>query len=312
MRAEAPTPAPSVAPAPQRATRLDAMAVVSLIGCCALWGLNQIAIKAALPDVPALVQLSIRSVVACALLLAWMQWRGVAWSLRDGTLGAGLLAGLLFAVEFALIFVGLQYTTAARAVVFINTSPFVVALVLAWLLPSERLRVVQALGLFVAFAGVAYAFAEPAPRAAHWPWLGDVMIIAAAVLWGFTTITIRLSSLRHAPAEKTLAYQLIVAAALSPVAAWASGSAWPTHWSAVALGSLAYQAVIVTFASYLLWFWLLTRYRATQVQGFVVLTPVFGTAFAAILLGETLSTRLVAGLLAIVVGLTLLNRRAPT
>jgi drug/metabolite transporter (DMT)-like permease len=294
---------------PPRAPRLDTLAIVSLIGCCALWGLNQVAIKAALPEVPALVQLSIRSVVACALVLAWMRWRGIEWSTRDDTLWPGLLAGLLFAVEFGLIFVGLQYTTAARAVVFINTSPFVVALVLAWLVPSERLRPTQAIGLLLAFAGVAYAFAEPAPQAVHWPWLGDVMIVGAAILWGFTTITIRLSALRHAPAEKTLAYQLLVAAALSPLAAWFSGSAWPTQWSAVALGSLFYQAVIVTFASYLLWFWLLTRYRATQVQAFVVLTPVFGTAFASGLLGETLGARLLLGLVAIVLGLTLLNRR---
>lgn len=294
---------------PPRATRLDALAIVSLVGCCALWGLNQVAIKAALPEVPALLQLSIRSVVACVLVLAWMRWRGIAWSARDGTLWPGLLAGSLFAVEFGMIFIGLQYTTAARSVVFINTSPFVVALVLAWLLPSERLRTAQSLGLLLAFAGVAWAFAEPAPQAAHWPWLGDAMIVGAAVLWGLTTVTIRLSALRHAPAEKTLAYQLLVAAVLSPLAAWVAGVGWPAQWSAVALGSLFYQAVIVTFASYLLWFWLLTRYRATQVQAFVVLTPVFGTAFAAGLLGEPLGARLLVGLIAIVLGLTLLNRR---
>ncbi|HEU4458360.1 MAG TPA: DMT family transporter [Methylibium sp.] len=297
---------------PGETTRLDALAIVCLVGCCALWGLNQVSIKAALPEVPAFVQLSIRSVVACVLLLGWMRWRGIGLPLRDGTLAPGLLAGLLFAVEFGLIFFGLQYTTAARSVVFINTSPFVVAAVLAAVLPAERLKPLQALGLVVAFAGVAYAFVEPpaqAAQASRWPWLGDALIVLAAALWGATTITIRLSVLRRAPAETTLAYQLIVASLLSPLAAWATDSTWPASWSALAIGSLAYQAVIVTFASYLLWFWLLTRYPATKVQGFVVLTPVFGTAFAAVLLGESLGPKLLVGLGAIVVGLTLLNRR---
>lgn len=298
-------------PAAARASRLDALAVGALIVCCALWGLNQVAIKAALPEVPALIQLSIRSVVACVLVLGWMRWRGIGWAWRDGTLAPGLLAGLLFAVEFGCIFVGLQYTTAARSVVFINTSPFVVALVLAWLLPAERLRPLQTLGLVTAFAGVAYAFAEPAPQAGGWPWLGDALIIAAAVLWGLTTVVIRLSALRSAPAEKTLAYQLLVAAALSPLAALLAGSPWPAQWSALALTSLFYQAVIVTFASYLLWFWLLTRYPATQVQAFVFLTPVFGTAFAAGLLGEPLGAELLIGLAAVALGLSLLNRRSP-
>jgi drug/metabolite transporter (DMT)-like permease len=289
--------------------RLDLPAVAALLLCCALWGLNQVAIKAALPEVPALIQLSIRTLVACALLLGWMQWRGVGWSLRDGTLGPGLLAGVLFAVEFGLIFIGLQYTTAARSVVFINTSPFIVALMLAWLLPAERLRPLQTAGLVIAFAGVAFAFSEPAPQAGRWPWLGDTMIVVAAVLWGLTTVTIRLSALRSAPAEKTLAYQLLVAALLSPLAAWQQGSPWPQSWSSLALASLFYQAVIVTFASYLLWFWLLTRYPATKVQAFVFLTPVFGTAWAAGLLGEPLGVELLVALAAIGVGLALLNRR---
>jgi drug/metabolite transporter (DMT)-like permease len=289
--------------------RLDLPAVAALLLCCALWGLNQVAIKAALPEVPALIQLSIRTLVACALLLGWMQWRGVGWSLRDGTLGPGLLAGVLFAVEFGLIFIGLQYTTAARSVVFINTSPFIVALMLAWLLPAERLRPLQTAGLVIAFAGVAFAFSEPAPQAGRWPWLGDTMIVVAAVLWGLTTVTIRLSALRSAPAEKTLAYQLLVAALLSPLAAWQQGSPWPPSWSSLALASLFYQAVIVTFASYLLWFWLLTRYPATKVQAFVFLTPVFGTAWAAGLLGEPLGVELLVALAAIGVGLALLNRR---
>lgn len=278
--------------------------------CCALWGLNQVAIKAALPEVPALIQLTIRSVVALLLVLGWMRWRGIPWNLKDGTLAPGLLAGLLFAIEFGCIFVGLQYTTAARSVVFINTSPFVVALMLAWLVPAERLRPLQTFGLVLAFAGVAYAFAEPAPQGSAWPWLGDTLIVVAAVLWGLTTVVIRFSALRQAPADKTLAYQLLVAAALSPLAAWVAGSPWPVTWSPLALGSLFYQAVIVTFASYLLWFWLLTRYPATRVQAFVFLTPVFGTVFAGWLLGEHLGSELLAALVAVAVGLSLLNRRS--
>lgn len=289
--------------------RLDVRAVAALLLCCALWGLNQVAIKAALPEVPALVQLSIRSVVACVLVLGWMRWRGVGWSVRDGTLWPGLLAGALFALEFGCIFIGLQYTTAARSVVFINTSPFIVALLLAWLQPAERLRPLQSAGLVIAFAGVAFAFAEPVPHVGPWPWLGDTLIIAAAALWGLTTVTIRLSALRSAPAEKTLAYQLLVAATLSPLVAWGQGVPWPGSWSALALGSLFYQAVIVTFASYLLWFWLLTRYPATKVQAFVFLTPVFGTAWAAGLLGEPIGAELLVALAAVGVGLSLLNRR---
>lgn len=298
-------------PVAGRHAHLDLRAVVLLVLCCALWGLNQVAIKAALPEVAPLVQLSVRSVLAAVLLLAWMRMRGIGWAVREGALGPGLLAGALFAAEFALVFVGLQYTGAARSVVFINTSPFVVALLLAWWLPNERLRWQQVLGLCLAFSGVAYAFAAPPPAGAPDAWIGDALVLLGALLWGLTTVTIRVSALRCAPAETTLGYQLVVAAVLSPLAAWAAGSPWPDRWSALGLGSLFYQAVVVTFASYLLWFWLLTCYPATKVQAFVFLSPVFGTLFAAALLGEPVGWELGVALAAIAAGLVLLNRRRP-
>ena len=289
---------------------LDGRAIVTLLLCCALWGLNQVAIKAVLPEVPSLVQFSVRSVLAFALVLGWMGWRGIRWREHRHTLAPGLLAGLLFAVEFALVFVGLQYTTAARSVVFINTSPFVVALVLAAVLPAERLRPLQMAGLLLAFAAIAWAFGDGlSPAGDGRAWLGDLLVLGAALLWGLTTVTIRLSSLRAAPFELTLAYQLGMAALLAPLGAWLAGQSMPAQWSLLALGSLFYQAVIVTFASYLLWFWLLTRYAATKVQAFVFLSPVFGTLFAGLLLGEPLTAALLTALAGVALGLTLLNRR---
>jgi drug/metabolite transporter (DMT)-like permease len=183
----------------------------------------------------------------------------------------------------------------------------VVALLLALLVPSERLRPLQIGGLLLAFGAIALAFGEGFGQGGTW--LGDALVLTAAALWGLTTVTIRLSSLRHAPSEQTLAYQLLVAAVLAPLGALLHGEAWPQHWSALTLASLFYQGVVVTFASYLLWFWLLTRYPATKVQAFVFLSPVFGTLFAALLLDEPVSPRLLLALLGVGVGLVLMNRR---
>jgi drug/metabolite transporter (DMT)-like permease len=287
--------------------RLDATAVGALLLCCTLWGLNQVAIKAALPEVPPLTQLSLRSVGAALLVLGWMRLRGIRFAAGDGTLWPGLLAGALFAIEFACIFVGLQHTTAARSTVFINTSPLIVAAVLAALVPAERLRPRQVLGLLIAFVAVALAFAEGFGE--DGTLLGDGLALLAAALWGLTTVVIRMTVLRRAPAELTLAYQLLVAATLAPLAAWAVGETWPATWSALAIGSVLYQTVIVTFASYLLWFWLLTRYSATRVQSFAFLTPISGLFFAALLLGEPVTWRLVLALVGVLGGITLVNRR---
>jgi drug/metabolite transporter (DMT)-like permease len=295
-----------------RREHVDALAVSLLITCCVLWGLNQVAVKAALADVPPLTQAALRSTGAALLVLGWAKVRGIALWGRDSTLPGGLLAGALFAGEFACIFVGLQFTSASRMVVFIYLAPFVVALGMPLIARGERLSAMQWIGLATAFSGVAWAFAEAfSPSAAAPPrqWLGDALGGAAALLWGATTLTIRATPLSTAAAEKTLLYQLAVSGLLLALAAPLAGESWPLRWSALALGSLAFQTVIVTFASYLTWFWLMRHYPATRISAFALLTPVFGLAAGVTLLGEPLTLRLVIALAAVVTGLLLVNRR---
>jgi drug/metabolite transporter (DMT)-like permease len=296
---------------PERKTHLDATAVGTLIGCCFLWGLNQVAAKVALAEVSPLWQTALRSVGGALLVFAWARWRGIALFARDGTLPGGVLAGLLFAAEFGCIFIGLQYTTASRMAVFIYISPFVVALGMPWISRAERLVALQWLGLVIGFGGVLIALAEGfgAPAAGPNQWLGDALGIAAGVLWGATTLAIRGSALSGAVAEKTLLYQLAVSGVALLAAALLAGGPLPTALSPVTIASLLFQVVIVVFASYLLWFWLVRHYPATRLSSFTLLTPVFGLLLGALLLAEPITTRLVVALAAVSFGIYVVNRR---
>ena len=297
---------------PDRKSRLDALAVVSLVVCCFLWGLNQVAAKAALPEIPALWQAAARSLGGALLVWAWAGLRGIALFERDGTGRGGLLAGLLFAGEFACIFLGLQFTTASRMVVFIYLAPFVVALGMPFISRSERLAPLQMVGLAIAFGGVAWAYLEgfSKPAAGAHQWIGDGLGVGAAVLWGATTLVIRGSRLTSASAEKTLLYQLVISAVLLGMAALLRGTPLPTRLSLLATSALAFQIVVVTFASYLAWFWLIRSYPATRLAAFTMLTPVFGLLMGAVLLDEPITARLLVALVAVAAGIVLVNRRA--
>lgn len=296
-----------------RKQHLDGVAIASLLLCSALWGLNQVAAKVALAEIPPLAQAAARSLGAALLVLAWARWRGIALSARDGTWRGGLAAGALFAAEFACIFTGLLFTSASRMAVFIYLSPFVIALGMPFIAHGERLAPTQWLGLATAFAGVAWAFAEGfAPGAAvagPRQWLGDALGVTAALLWGATTLTIRATALASAPAEKTLLYQLAVSGVLLAAAAWLAGERWPSTVGTQAWSSLAFQTVIVSFASYLLWFWLVRHYPATRIATFTLLTPLAGLLAGVGLLGEPLTLRLGAALAAVVAGIALVSRR---
>lgn len=294
----------------ERKTQLDTLAVTLLVACCFLWGLNQVAAKAAMPEVPALWQAAIRSVVGALLVWGWARFRGIAIFTRDGTGLGGLLAGALFGAEFLCIFIGLQFTTASRMVVFIYISPFVVALGMPFIARAERLSKPQMLGLLLAFTGVAWAFAEgfTAPAVGPQQLLGDALGVIAGVLWGATTLAIRGSALSSASAEKTLWYQLAISGVLLVGAALAAGAPLPASLSPLAWSALLFQVVIVTFVSYLVWFWLMRHYPATRLASFTLLTPVFGLVLGALLLNEPITTRLVVALVAVAAGIVLVNR----
>jgi len=294
----------------ERKSQLDSFAVGSLVGLCLLWGLNQVAAKAALPEVPPLQQAALRSIGGGLLVLAWARLRGIRLFERDGTLAGGLLAGSLFAAEFVCIFLGLQFTSASRMVVFIYLSPFVVALGMPFIAHSERLSGVQMGGLVAAFAGVAWAFAEgfSQPALGANQWIGDALGVTAGVLWGATTLAIRGTKLASASAEKTLLYQLGVSGVLLALAALASGKPLPQALSVLAWSSLAFQVVVVTSASYLMWFWLVRHYPATRLAAFTLLTPVFGLLLGLLLLGEPVTARLVVALAGVAIGIAVVNR----
>ncbi len=294
----------------ERKDRLDLRAVVLLLGCCATWGLAQVAAKVSLAEVPPLIQSSLRSLGAALLLALWARARGLPLWQRDGSGRAGLLVGVLFAAEFACVFVGLQFTSASRMVVFLYSAPFVIALGMTLLLRTERLDRVQLLGLLAAFAGVAWAYSEGFGAATAGPlqWLGDALGLGGAVLWALTTLALRGSVLSNALPEKTLMYQLLVSAVVLGLAAPLAGEVVPTQLSPATWWGLAFQTVVVTFASYLVWFWLVRHYPATRLSAFTLLTPVFGLLAGVLLLGEPATPRLLVALVAVCAGIALVNR----
>ena len=296
---------------PERKTSLDAAAVLTVLACCAVWGLSQVAAKVTLTEVPPLLQAGVRSLGAAVLLLLWSRWRGLPLFGADGTAVAGVLAGVLFAVEFACLFIGLQYTSASRMVVFLYTAPFVVALGMPLIAKSESLSLLQGGGLALAFGGVVWAFAEGFAGTAAQPlqWLGDALGIVAAVLWGLTTLLMRASRLATALPEKTLLYQLVLSGVALLLASALSPEVWPQRLSGAVAGTLLFQVAVVTFASYLAWFWLVRHYPATRVAAFTLLTPVFGLLAGVLLLNEALTLRLLVALAAVCAGIALVNHR---
>ena len=291
-----------------RKEHLDGLAVGVLLVCCMFWGLQQILVKSIMDEVAPLFQASLRCIGACVLLLIWCRVRGIRLFERDGTLWAGLLAGGLFAAEFACIYLGLRYTAASRLTVFLYTSPFWVAALVPLFVKSERLRAQQWLGMACAFVAVVFAMREGL-SAGNSSALGDLLGLAAGALWGLTTVSIRANNLTRVSSEKLLFYQIATTAVAVPWISLALGESWNLQWSGLAWGSMLAQTVIGAFASYLAWMWMLGRYPSTKISVFVFLTPLFALLFGTLLLGESATPTLLMALGLVAVGIVLVNKR---
>jgi drug/metabolite transporter (DMT)-like permease len=287
---------------------LDAIGAALTVVLCLSWGFNQVAVKLALSDVPPLIQAAMRSAAAGLLVAAWAYLRGIPLWRRDGTLVPGLVAGALFGLEFVLIYRGLVYTTASRAVLFIYFAPFFVVLGARIFLPADRFHLPQWLGLVLSFAGMAVAFGLPTPAVDPRQAIGDLMMVGAAMAWAATTLVIKASRLNRIPAEKTLLYQLLVSAPILGVGALLFGETLRAAPGPVALASLAYQTLWVASVTFVVWFWLIVRYSASRLSAFTFLTPLFGVAVGHLVLDEPLTAAFMAAAAMVVAGLVLVNR----
>jgi drug/metabolite transporter (DMT)-like permease len=294
-------------PHPSIGRPLDAVATALMIVLCLSWGLNQVAIKLALPEIPPMMQGALRSFGALPIVFIVARLRGVPLTARDGTLAAGLVAGVLFGLEFICIYAGLVWTTASRGVVFLYTGPFFIALG-ARLFLHERLVPLQWGGLALAFVGIVVAVGVPDPTVDGRILLGDGFLIAGGILWGTTTLIIKATSLARIPAEKTTIYQLAVSALLLAVGAAVLGERVTQIPGAVALGSLAYQTIWVLAITFTVWFALVVKYSASRLAALSFLTPLFGVAAGHFIMGDPLTPTFALAVVLVVAGLVLVNR----
>jgi len=286
---------------------LDALAAAIVVVLCLSWGFNQVAVKLALPEIPPYTQAALRSLGAAVLVGAWCKLRGIPIFSRDGSLMAGIAAGIGFGIEFIFIFQGLVYTTATRAVLFIYLAPFFVVLGTRIFMPADSFSKFQWLGLGLSFAGMLLAFGVPTPALDPRQMLGDVMMVAAALAWAFTTLVIK-AKLTRISSEKVMLYQLAISVVMLGFCAVVAGERMTHMPSALALGALAYQTVWVVSVTFVVWFALVVRYSANRLSAFTFLTPLFGVAAGHLVLNEPLTPAFGGAVALVAAGLVLVNR----
>lgn len=276
---------------------LDTPAIALMLVLCLIWSMQQIGLKATAADFSPVLQIALRSAIGAVLVGALMLLRRERMSFAAGIWQPGLLAGGCFALEYLLVGEALRHTSAGHVVVFLYTAPVFAALGLQWKLPSERLAALQWLGVGLAFVGIAVAFLRGVQDGhadlSGMLW-GDFLALLGGIAWAATTVLVRVTRLATLSATQTLLYQLLAGFLLLLPAALLFGhttfNPTPLVWL-----SLAFQSLIVCFASFLIWFALLRRYLASRLGVLSFLTPLFGVILGAWLLDEAIEPGFILG-----------------
>lgn len=273
---------------------IDNKASAIMVVLCLIWSFQQIALKVVAADITPIMQIALRSSGAAVLVAALMRWRGERYDWSAWR--AGVVVATLFALEFVLVGEALVHTSASHAIVFLYTAPIFAALGLHWKLPAERLSKLQWAGITLAFAGVATAFfgKENTGGAVGTTLFGDFLALLSAICWGATTVAIRTTRLSQTLPTQTLLYQL-VGASLILLGVAAATDTTAVHLTPTVVASLLFQTVVVSFISFLTWFWLLRNYLASRLGVFSFMTPVFGVALGVLVLDEPIETQFVIG-----------------
>jgi drug/metabolite transporter (DMT)-like permease len=286
---------------------LPAMALLAF--CCLIWGVGLVMVKLGNAWLPPVLNAAMRSVAAGGILFVWIKWRGISLSSADGTFVPAVVCAVFFALEFILLYIGLDLTSVARATIFLHCAPFVAAAGEHFLVPGHRLRGIRVLGLVAAFMGLLIALGDGLTFGGSL--IGDLFCLAGGVFWGLTTIMIKTTNLRRAPPEKALFLQLALSAPMMLAASYLLGEPAPAPATPAAVAAFAYTVLLVVVFGYSMWFWLMRSYSAASLHTFTFLTPLFGALAGAALLGERLAPATLVGLALVTLGIVLVNRPSP-
>ncbi|MGE8560161.1 MAG: DMT family transporter [Acinetobacter sp.] len=283
---------------------LDVQASGLMMILCLIWGIQQVVLKLAAADIAPIMQIAIRSGLAALLVFPFIQLKAGTHLYSKEYLLPGIWLAFLFSAEFVLVAEALRYTTASHTVVLLYTAPIFVALGLHWKLPAEKLNLIQWSGILIAFFGIVLCFIgreQASAELLQQTLFGDFLALMAGIMWALTTISLRLTRLSDAAPTQTLFYQLVGGCVFLLPVAFILGQT-EIHWTAVAINSMIFHVLIMSFFSLMLWFWLLRKYLANGLGVFSFLTPIFGMIFGVIFLHEQIEMNFMLGTGLVLIG----------
>jgi O-acetylserine/cysteine efflux transporter len=280
--------------------RLRDLGLILLI--MVIWGLNYPVGKIGVGEVTPIMMIAIRFALVALLLLPFVP---APWGHMRRIFYLSIMIG---AGHFAPNFTGLKYVDSGVGAI-LNQLAVPFSSILAAIFFKDRIGWRRALGMGLAFAGVAVLVGEPKRPT---DLFGAFLMMAASLAWAISLIQTKF--LKEVHPLSLVAWMTLMAVpqlvGLSllleeqPIAR-ALAAGW-AGW-----GPILYMAVFVSIVSHSLWYMLVQRHPINVTAPFALLTPVFGVIFGVLILGEEFTWWMLAGSLITLAGVAIITIRRP-
>lgn len=286
------------------------------VGLCAVWGSTWLAIKIGLQDLPPLRFAGVRMAMACILLTPFALFAGgrrprpaeIRWVAWSGFLQIG--------VSYACIFLAERRIDSGLAALLFATFPIFVGLFAHFMLPDEPLTRRTLLSAFLGLSGVAVIqapalVASLATAETRSLLQGGALMLVSSVVSGYSNV-VNKKHLGSVSPFRNVWGQTLVGSSVLLAGAAALERGTPSRWTASSAGAVAYLAVIGTALPFVGLFWLIRRVPVAVIGTIPVVDTVIALLLGSLVLGESLSPRILAGGALILLGVLLAAAPLPS
>jgi drug/metabolite transporter (DMT)-like permease len=272
---------------------------------CVVFGANAVAIKLAFSGVGVFTSAAIRFSIAALAIWVWARTSGKPLAPTKGRFYLLLIFAALFTAQLSLFNLGLSKSNASRGTLISNLLPFWVLFLAHFFVPGDRITRRKFVGILLGFSGVAFMFAEKKGVTDAFK-VGDLIILSATIVWACNVIYVKRIIGFFSPFQVTF-YAMIFSVPLFLLEAFLWDTPMVFKLDFKVIGALLYQSLITAAFGFVTWNKLLQEYGAVALHSFIFLMPIAGVALGGLVLGEPITSKIIAALALIVAGIMVVH-----
>jgi drug/metabolite transporter (DMT)-like permease len=276
---------------------LSALASLSAILLCSLFGANAVALKIALTGLGVFTAAGIRFSIACIIIYLWARFSNQPIGLKKERVHQLLILTLLFVAQISLFYSGLSRTYASRAALIVNMVPFFVLLISHWFTPQDAITRKKLIGIIMGFAGVVFVFLEKKGITSEFQ-IGDMIVLTATLLWACNGVYTKKIITLFSPFQIVF-YPSLFSLPLLFMGAYLFDTPMISFINCRIILALLYQSLITGSFGFVIWTMLLQKYGAVSLHTFIFIMPVVGVLLGGLVLAEPITKNILLALILI-------------